>query len=235
MAIFGFKPKNDEVLEHWISFADGFSLPPQEFYEAVEKQLAARKIPSMKMSRVEYAEGGLLSDKRIYLRMIRERLAFDMCAAPFGTSYFFSCRTVHSPPILRFWHLLVVYMALNIVSLLLFNYLGVEFGAIAFVALLVAIFLTFRNAVVLGLTDLDNALIKIPAIGPIYERWFRKETYYREDTRLVYLKIVPEIIKSVAEEVTGAKGFKLVRQYERAPIFGELYKPLPPRNAEQGK
>ncbi len=195
MAIFGFKPKNDEVLEHWISFADGFSLAPQEFYQAVEKELAARKIPSMEMSRVEYAEGGLLSDKRIYLRMIRERLAFDMCAAPFGTSYFFSCRTVHSPPIVKLWHLFVVYVVLNLVAALLLRLLGPEFAAIAFVALLIAIFVTFRNAVVLGLTDLDNALMKIPAIGPIYERWFRKETYYRQDTRLVYLKIVPEIIR----------------------------------------
>jgi len=235
MGIFGFKLKKDDVLDHWISFADGFSLPPQEFYEAVEKELAARKIPSMEMSRVEYAEGGLLSDKRIYLRMIRERLAFDMCAAPFGTSYFFSCRTVHSPPTVRLWHLFVVYVVLNLIAALLLKYLGPEFAAIAFIALLIAIVATFRNAVALGLADLDNALMKIPAIGPIYERWFRKDTYYRQDARLVYLKIVPEIIQKVAEEVTGVKGFKLVQQYERAPIFGELYKPVPPRKPEPEK
>jgi hypothetical protein len=66
MGIFGFKPKNDEVLDHWISFADGFSLPPQEFYATVKKELDARKIPSKEMSDVEYAEGGLLSDKPLY-------------------------------------------------------------------------------------------------------------------------------------------------------------------------
>ena len=232
MGIFGFKPKNDEVLDHWISFADGFNLPPEEFYGAVEKELAARKVPSMEMSRVEYAEGGLLSGKRVYLRMIRERLAFDMCAAPFGTSYFFSCRTVHSPPQVRLWHIAAALALFYLVFSLLLKYLGLLFAGIALLALLIAIVETFRNAVALGLADLDNALMKIPVVGPIYENWFRKETYYRQDARLAYLNIVPGIIKGVAEEVTGAKGTKLVRQYERAPIFGDLYKPVPPRKAE---
>lgn len=178
------------------------------------------------MSEVEYAEGGLLSNKRIYMRMIRERLAFDMCAAPFGNSYFFSCRTVHSPPALRLWHIAAVLAFLWIMYALLFKYLGFLFSVIAFVALLIAIFETFRNAVAMGLNDLDNALMKIPVVGPIYENWFRKETYYRQDARLVYLKIVPEIVKTAAENVTAAKGVKLVQQYERAPIFGELYKPV---------
>ena len=63
-------------------------------------------------------------------------------------------------------------------------------------------------------------------IGPVYERLFRKETYYRKDTRLLYLSIVPEVVKRLAEEVSGAKGIKLGRQYEHAPILGELYKPV---------
>jgi hypothetical protein len=235
MGILGFKRKRDEVLDHWISFADGLTLSPQEFYSAVEKEMEARKIPTMAVSRVEYAEGGLLSDKRLYLRMIRERLAFDTCAAPFGNSFFFSCRTVHSPPVVRLWHFIVVWMILNLIASVLIKFLGMEFAGIALVALLIAIAATFRNAVALGLADLDNALMKIPALGPIYERWFRKETYYRQDTRLAYLKIVPDIIKQVADEMTGAKGTKLVQQYELAPIFGELYKPLPPRKDEKEK
>jgi len=229
------EPVSKRLLEHWISFAAGFTLPPQEFYGAVEKELAARKIPTMEMSRVEYAEGGLLSDKRMYLRMIRERLAFDMCAAPFGNSYFFSCRTVYSPPVLRLWHLFAAFILLNIISSILVKFLGPAFAGFAILALIVAMVETFRNVVLLELSDLDNALIKIPAIGPIYERWFRKETYYRQDARLVYLKIVPDIVKKVAEDTTGAKGIKLVEQYQRAPIFDELYKRVPTRKAEPEK
>lgn len=227
MGLPGIKPKTDEVLDHWISFADGFNLSAQDFYAAVEKELTARKIPSLEMSRREYAEGGLLSEKRLYLRMIRERLAFDTCAAPFGNTFFFSCRTVHSPPVVRLWHLLAVNFVFGIVYLSLIKLLGTVFATIAIVGLLLAIAEIFRNVIALGLADLDTALMKIPAIGPIYERWIRKDTYYRQDARLVYLKIVPEIVKQVAEELTGAKGIKLVEQFERAPIFGELYKRVP--------
>ena len=229
MDIFGFKSKKDEVLDHWISFADGFTLPPQEFYSAVEKALADHKVPRLDVSRVDYAEGGLLSEKRVYLRMLRERLAFDLCAAPFGTTYFFSCRTVHSPPVVKLWHLLVVTILLSGVYMLLNYLLGFQYACIAMVGLVIAIAQVFQNAISLGLADLDNALMKIPAIGPVYESWFRKETYYRLDTRLVYLKLVPGLIKQVADEVTGAKVIKLTQQYERAPIFGELYKAVPPK------
>jgi hypothetical protein len=179
------EPVSKRLLEHWISFAAGFTLPPQEFYGAVEKELAARKIPTMEMSRVEYAEGGLLSDKRMYLRTIRERLAFDMCAAPFGSSYFFSCRTVYSPPVLRLWHLFVALIVFNIVCSLLVQLLGPAFAGVAILALIVAIVETFRNGVLLELSDLDNALIKIPAIGLIYERWFRKAVAAPEATPVI--------------------------------------------------
>lgn len=229
----GFKRKSDEVLEHWISFADGFNQPSQEFYALVKKELDARKIPSMEMSDVEYAEGGLLSDKRLYLRMIRERLAFDLCAAPFGNTYFFSCRTVHSPPALRLWHLAAVAAIFWGFSALFLHLLGFWFAVIAMVTLIIAIAEVFRNAVAMGLNDLDNALMKIPVIGPIYENWFRKDTYYRQDARLAYLAIVPAIVKKAAEDVTATKGVKLTPQYERTPILGELYKPLPSREKEK--
>jgi hypothetical protein len=77
----------------------------------------------------------------------------------------------------------------------------------------------------MGLHDVDAMLIKSPVVGPIYERFFRKETYYREDTRLMYHDTVNEIVKTKVEEVTGAKGIKLVRFNEYDPIWSELYKP----------
>src|SRR5438132_6546648 len=104
--IFGYENKKGEILDHWIAFHDTLSFPPQEFYAAIENELTARKIPSMEMSREEFAEGGLLSDKRIYIRLFRERLALYTCAAPFGTGYFFSCRTVYVPALVRLWHIL---------------------------------------------------------------------------------------------------------------------------------
>ena len=81
----------------------------------------------------------------------------------------------------------------------------------------------------MGLHDVDALLLKLPAIGTIYERFFRKETYYRHDTRLMYLDTIPAIIEGLADEFTANKGVKLIRQYQIAPILGELYQPVPPR------
>src|SRR5689334_14458878 len=99
--VFGFENKRGEVLDSWILFADNFSFPPQEFYAAIDSEMTARKIPSMKISREEFGEGGMLADKRIYLRFFRERLALYTCAAPFGTGYFFSFRAVYVPALVR--------------------------------------------------------------------------------------------------------------------------------------
>ncbi|HVM60183.1 MAG TPA: hypothetical protein VMV72_04885 [Verrucomicrobiae bacterium] len=230
MEIFNFKRKKDEVLQHSILVAPGFAYPPQEFYDAIVRELAAHKVPGLDISRVEYAEGGVLSDKRIYLRMIRERLAFDACAAPFGTDYFFSCRTVYSPVVVKLWHMVAVLALLLLVFSLLAKPLGASFALIAVLGLVLTIAQVFRNTIALGLSDLDAALLKIPVISPIYERWFRKDTYYRQDTRLVYLEIVPHLIQKLIDDITAEKGVKLVRQYQRGPILGELYKPVAVRD-----
>src|SRR6267154_2662143 len=137
--VFGFSNNKGEVLKHWIAFADGFAFPPEEFYTAIEKELTARKIPSMEISRVEFAQGGWLSGKRTYLRMMRERLALDTCAAPFGTGYFFSCRTLYIPPLIRLWHLLVLFFVFNVIGSLLIRPLGLTFAFVAEIGLMVAV------------------------------------------------------------------------------------------------
>lgn len=233
MNIFGFKSKkgehDDNILQHWISPIDGFNHPPLEFYEAVKRELAAKKIPQLDMSYVEFAEGGMFSEKRVYLRLMRERLTIDICAAPFGSLYFFSCRTLFVPPVIELWHLLVVAQIFSVIYLILLHFLGFNFAAVALVTLVAAIFQVFRNVLSMGLYQLDAILVKLAAIGPIYELWFRKETYYRHDTRMLYLNIVPQVVQKLAEEVTAAKGVKLTQQFQRAPILGELYKALPPK------
>lgn len=227
--MFNFFQKKAEVLEHWISFAEGFQFSPAEFYAAVEKELETRQVPGLEKSRLEFAEGGLLSDKRVYLRMLRERLVFDVCAAPFGTRFFFSCRMAEIPAVIQLWQLAVVFVGLGGVAALLWKFLGFLLGTTALVVTLGFLVYFLRNAVAMGMQNIDAALIQSPVVGPIYESWFRKETYYRVDTRLMYLDTVSNVVKKLAEEVTGSKGVKLVRQYEQSPILGELYKPVQPR------
>lgn len=230
--MFNFFKKKADVLNHWIAFADGFQTSPSEFYDALTKEMAARQVPQMELSRIELPEGGLLSEKRVYLRMLRERLVFDICAAPFGSGYFFSCRTAEIPIALQWWHLLLLFVvgwfATGWLFLLAYRFTGSFWLAVLALTLLYGVTLyTLRNAVALGLQDLDSSLIKLPVIGPLYERLLRKETYYRIDSRLCYLEVVPTLVKKLAEDTTAAKGVKLVRQYELAPVLGELYRPSP--------
>jgi hypothetical protein len=233
--VFGFENKKGDILGHWIAFHDSFSFPPQEFYEAIEKELQARKIPGMEISREEFAEGGLISDKRIYLRLFRERLALYTCAAPFGSGYFFSCRTVYVPALVRLWHIVAALVLFTIAGALLVKPLGITFAAVAMIALVFALAGVLRNAATSALSDLDALLLKIPVVATIYEDWFRADTYYRHDTRLVYLQRIPEIVKELAEEITAAKGARLEQQYQMSPILDELYKRVPPRKAEPEK
>jgi hypothetical protein len=217
-----FSPK-EEVHKHWYSSLDNFEYSSNDFYLAVEKELLVRKVPGLEMSRVDLNEGGLLSNKREYLRLKRERLVFDICAAPFGSSYFFSFRFVELPLGIKPAELLVFLIGAGILFGLLAKVFGTVWGIISFLAILGGSIYVMRNAVALGLKDLDGSLLKTPVIGPLYEILFRKETYHRQDTRLMYLSTVNSITETLVEEVTLAKGVKLVKRYDRKPIHGELY------------
>lgn len=227
-----FKTKQADVMEHWYALVPGFNTSTKEFYAAIEQELKGRQVPGLEIAAVEFAEGGALSSKREYLRMTRERLVFDICAAPFGTAFFFSCRFAQIPAVVRLWELLILVIGLCAAiffGLVIFGKIMGLFGLIIFpfflVGIIAAAIYAMRNAVAMGLNDLDASLIKTPIIGPVYEAWFRTETYYRHDTRLIYCDTVNAVVKAKVEEVTGAKGIKLVQFNAYSPILGELYKP----------
>ena len=75
-------------------------------------------------------------------------------------------------------------------------------------------------------------LLDLPVIGGWYER-IRKDTYYRHDTRMMYLTVVKSIVEMKIEEVTAAKGIKLIRRHEYNPILGELYKTVTTHPGEE--
>ena len=82
-----------------------------------------------------------------------------------------------------------------------------------------------RNASTLGLVALEAAILKYPTFGTLYNYFIRRESYYHQDTRLMYSAVVDGIVKKLVEQVTAAGGVKLLSQYEYAPMLGEQYKP----------
>lgn len=217
-----FSPK-EEVHKHWYSLLDNFSHLSSDFYDGIETELIARNVPGLEISRLELSEGSILSDKREYLRLKRERLVFDICAAPFGTSYFFSFRFVELPLGIKPLELIIFLVAFLLILGASVKVFGAGWGIFALLLILAAGIYVARNALALGLKDIDAKLISTPVLGPLYEVFLRKETYYREDTRLMYLIAVNGTIEKMVEEVTASKGVKLVKRYDRRPIHGELY------------
>ena len=81
--------KSAEIISHWHFHAEDFNASSLEFYDVVKKGLEAIEAP-VRFDSIVWNEAGILSAKRAYLRVEFNRLTFDVCAAPFGKSFFFS-------------------------------------------------------------------------------------------------------------------------------------------------
>lgn len=212
-----FKPKKPFVHKWWYVVLLDFEASTEEFYSAIEQDLIAREVHGMELSRVEYAEGGLLSAQREYLRMMRERLLFDVCSAPFGTSWLFSCRFSEFPVTIRVWEVFALLIALAGFWFSYVSLFGFFTGNIVFGATLLGVILAMVCAVPFGFHDLDSALMQLPVVGPFYEVFFRKDTYYRQDTRAAYTTIVNSIVRARVQEIAKARGVEEVQFFEQPP------------------
>ena len=84
------KARRAAILSHWAKLFYDLQVSPREFYSCVEEAIHSRQIPDAKNCRVDWEEGGIVSANREYLRIERGELAFDICAAPFGSGFFVS-------------------------------------------------------------------------------------------------------------------------------------------------
>jgi len=78
------------ILSHWHHSIENLQESPQKFYNSLVEAISQRQIPGIDISRIDYREGGVFSAKRTYLRVKRKEHIFDICAAPFGSGFFFS-------------------------------------------------------------------------------------------------------------------------------------------------
>ena len=218
------KSAGDEIIEHWYSLVAAQQFSSKEFYDHIEDAIQSQKVPGLDSTRVDLSEGGALSGKREYLRMQRERIRFDICAAPVGVNYFFSYRFYAIPAVVEVWEMLALLFGLGAAMYFSTRIIGLFMGPLLFIFLLGFLVWLMRNAIGMGLRDVDATLLTIPVIAPIYERYFRKDTYYRQDMRIAYCSIVSGIVKQEVARITGEKGVKLIREYTYSPVMGDLYR-----------
>ena len=112
--------------------------------------------------------------------------------------------------VLYVWQLLIALALLGVGAFVYLLMLGPTWGVTMFALNVAAVFLLLRNLQALKLHRLDDFLLQIPVFGILYEVWFRPETYYRIDTRTMYVETVKRIVERKIDEFTGQQGVQLV-------------------------
>jgi hypothetical protein len=208
------RPAAVEPVSNWHKLFNNFQASPQEFFTAVEQAISKRSIPDVEISRVEWRESGLASAWREYLRVSRGTFVFDICAAPFGTSFFFS------------WWFAVGRRssgAATIAAILLFALLYWYMPWWLALALFLGIFVLLGAVVGQGENPLAQQIAGIPLLGRAWERLFLPTTYFRLDSRQMYQDSVHSVVMEVIDSLTEAKGFDRLPESERKPMMKEFF------------
>lgn len=216
----------DVVFSHWYKLMENLTHSPMAFYSSVENAIQRRQVPDIRLTRVEFKEGGLLAAKREYLRVTREKLAFDICGAPFGTGFFFSWWLTEVPPsyvilwvigiiFVLLWLLDIFTKAFGMIPGFLLWLIALPFG-IWFVGYLI------REGK-LG-ASAEDVVLAIPVLGRFYEGLFKPDTYYKIDTTLMFQSAISSAVMEAIDEITSAKGIRALSELERKPIMREFLK-----------
>ncbi|MCG3165586.1 MAG: hypothetical protein POELPBGB_01354 [Bacteroidia bacterium] len=80
----------DVIHSHWAQLIDGMKFSTKDFYALLQKELESREVKDIKIGTVVLSEGGVASNKRLYLRVKWKEYTYDMCFAPFGRGVFVS-------------------------------------------------------------------------------------------------------------------------------------------------
>jgi hypothetical protein len=79
-----------EAIGNWCHLFPEMQHDPNAFYELVEKNIHDKQVPEFYSRKITLSEGSLLSHNRLYLEVSRGDYIFHICAAPWGTGFFFS-------------------------------------------------------------------------------------------------------------------------------------------------
>lgn len=209
--------RKPQVLDHQATYLENFSISPGDLYKAIENEITERKLPDIEVSRVFFREGGLLSANREYLRIRRDRFAYLVCAAPWGTSFFFSTRTTEIPCTLRWWEVVIAIMFLGGFFMAYWQLLGLWWGITIFVLNVIAASVLCRNLIAMGWNRLDDLLLRLPVFGIIYELYLRAGTFFRDDTRGLFQNLVQAIVHRQIAAFTASSGLSLLEFKDLKP------------------
>lgn len=215
------KVRHQTVLSYWSALFDGVQYSPQEFYRQVEERLRAREVPDLIVDRPTMRESHRFSARRLYLRLKRQRLAFEICAAPFGNGFFVSERFFDRRKEVRWYHYLLALFLLSQVGLMGFH-VGDEFLALILIGFVVTGLWSVMRLAITYDPQLDDTLANIPLLGRFYEAFFHPDTFFKHDQNEMYRKAVHRAVLESSDAMTQQKGIRALSEEERKPILPAL-------------
>jgi len=209
--------KNPQVVGHWHTTIEGFSTSSLDFYGLVKAGIALRKLPNLMVSEVEWQESGLGSGRRVYLRVSREGLNFDICAAPFGTGYLFSWWLAVIPQIFLDFAVLLGIAIWGFICLWIASHQdcsGILIAPLLFFGVLFGVGFLVRN----GDSGLEPTVLSMPITGFLYGFFFRPVTYFNEDTATMFRESVHHAVLEAIDQVTSVQGVRGLSEEARRII-----------------
>ena len=214
---------NSTELSYWCKLFENLSYSSKEFYGIVHRNLQAREVPGLEARHVVMKESGPFSPERLYLQLRRERLVFEMCAAPFGNGFFVSSRLFdrRRSPRLSDYLLLAGFLFLCglAAQTLQKDWVWSVIGVTGIMAL---IWTVMRLAAAGVVSWLDRVLSDLPVLGPIYDHFFHPDTYYRQDLNNSYDQVAHNAVMDAVDEMISRKGLKPLTAEERRPVIRDL-------------
>ena len=201
----------------------GRKFSAQAIYEGIIEAVEGLKIPGVSVGPQIIHEGGPFSPHRAYLRIRREFSEFLVCAAPVGNSYFVTVRKIDRFRHVKWFHYFIVFGAL--VGLVFGSALafGWEWAWIILVLLLTLAWSLMRYAAQFIRSRLAEKLPEIPVLGALYLRWFRPDTFFRQDLHSAFLTLVDAAIRDVVTGLDPAPPTRPATETHGGPILKNLH------------
>ena len=232
-------------LDYQTKLIENFNFSPREFYVLLGKNLDKREVPGLRAELVQMYESIVGSAKRLYLTITRERYVYYICAAPYGTGFFFSWRLVDERRPAKWYHIVGAFFLISVsaglVSALFTGPLKGLWEAFGFNAQNINLFnnwitsSTFlvtcgglwsamRLASLPGYENLAISIEKVPLIGRVFERFYRPDTYYRQDSQKMYQKVFDFAVAETIDALTTPQGTRIKGRMEGSPLVADLHR-----------
>lgn len=215
--------RKNRLLGYWPRLFENVQFSPRQFYANFLENLEIQKIPDLEVNALTLRQSGVFSARRLYVQFRRERLVFELCAAPFGTGFFCSGRLYDRSREARWYHVLIATVLLSSIALLLWFKLGVFTSLVAFTGLLSLLWSLMRLSLVATMRWMEDQLFDLPLIGPIYQSLFHPDTYFRQDTNACYEQALHHALDQTIADLLKTKGVHGDGAPLTAPRVAELH------------